>query len=74
MGVESAVDNCSSADSIARSPGHKSIDHFQSDLILICMDMVNEKHSGALIECIKNCVAGRSKEIAVTSSRLEDPK
>jgi hypothetical protein len=36
--------------------------------------MVIEEHFGALIECLKNCAAGRSKEIAVTSSRLEDPK
>jgi hypothetical protein len=36
--------------------------------------MVIEEHFGALIECLKNCAAGRSKEVAMTSYRLEDRK
>jgi hypothetical protein len=69
MGAKSTADSCSLADSIARSLGHNSVDHFQSDLILICTDMVIEKHFGALIECMKNCVEGRSKEAVIASGR-----
>ena len=69
MGAESADDRCSLADSIGRSLGHSSADHFQSDSIWTCIDMVIEKHFDVLIECMKNRVAGRSKEAVIAIGR-----
>jgi hypothetical protein len=70
MWTQLVVDSCSSADSIGRSSGHNSVDHFQSDLIRICIDMgIIEKHFDTLIECMENRVEDRSKEVAIASGR-----
>ena len=63
---------CSLADSIGRSPGHNSVDHFQSDLISNCIDTILEKHSGTLFQCMKNRVEGRGKEVEIASGRCSN--
>jgi hypothetical protein len=61
MWAQLVVDSCSSADSIGQFPGYNSVDHFQSDLILICIDMTIEKKLCASIECMNNRDEDRSK-------------
>jgi hypothetical protein len=50
MWAQLVLDSCSLADSIARSSGHNSVDHFQSALIWICIDISGNSFSFELFQ------------------------